>query len=197
MTMAMMMMMAMMMTISSMWWVGAAGDVDTGSILHPATHNFHQTFKTSAHTQFSQKNTKKKIHSLPDFLKKLWILNFPPSSQRRKVEATWAGPFWAKTLELELLDKSIISQAHISITIQAGPPPNFQYLSPISQSRRLVMMNQPREEKLLIKSNTEEQFTHELLIISHEKFSVSFQNSQILFSSSALFFNHSSYINRA
>ena len=70
MTMAMMMMMAMtmtmMMTISSMWWVGAAGDVDTGSILHPATHNFHQTFKTSAHTQFSQKNTENKIQSLPD-----------------------------------------------------------------------------------------------------------------------------------
>ena len=60
------MMMTKMMTISSMWWVGAAGDVDTGSILHPATHNFHQTFKTSAHTQFSQKNTENKIQSLPD-----------------------------------------------------------------------------------------------------------------------------------
>ena len=33
------------------------------------------------------------------------------------MEATWAGPFWAKTLELELLDKSIISRAPISITI--------------------------------------------------------------------------------
>ena len=66
MTMAMTMRMTKMMTISSMRWVGAAGDVDTGSILHPATHNFHQTFKTSAHTQFSQKNTENKIQSLPD-----------------------------------------------------------------------------------------------------------------------------------
>ena len=33
------------------------------------------------------------------------------------MKATWAGPFWAKTLELELLDKSIISRAPISITI--------------------------------------------------------------------------------
>ena len=70
----------------------------------PHTHNFH-------------KKHEEKIHSLPDFLKKLWILNFPPSFQGRKVKATWAGTFWAKTLELELLDKSIISRAPISITI--------------------------------------------------------------------------------
>ena len=110
-----------------------------------------------------------------------------PASTPARWRASWAVPFWPKTPELELLDKSVISRAHISITIQPGPPQlplSSEYLSPISQSRRMVMMNQ--ERKSLEKSQTQKNRSNlSLSFISHEV-SVSFQSNPI-FSSSPLF----------
>ena len=157
----------MMMTMTICWqlvWVAAAaGCVDTGSILHPP-HQLPPNFQNFPTHNFLRKNhqtllviwlvficTKIMTYciTINEISQKIMFSQIAlPASTPARWRASWAVPFWPKTPELELLDKSVISRAHISITIQPGPPQlplSSEYLSPISQSRRMVMMNQERK----------------------------------------------------